>query len=93
MSLTRNDPNFSVSIIVDHDKCIAAKGCRTCIEVCPTDILKLDDSGKVVMVLGGYNKTLTPFGFQNERRSFWAAPKAYDEASSFFHADKINEPL
>ncbi|MFT3959886.1 ferredoxin family protein [Propionivibrio sp.] len=49
MILTRNDPNFSVSIIVDHDKCIAAKGCRTCIEVCPTDILKLDDSGKVVM--------------------------------------------
>ena len=42
---------------------------------------------------GGYNKTLTPFGFQNERRSFWAAPKAYDEASSFFHADKINEPI
>lgn len=42
---------------------------------------------------GGYNKTLTPFGFQNERRSFWTAPKAYDEASSFFHADKINEPI
>lgn len=42
---------------------------------------------------GGYNKTLTPFGFQNERRSFWAAPKVYDQASAFFHADKINEPL
>ena len=42
---------------------------------------------------GGYNKTLTPFGFQNERRSFWAAPKVYDEASAFFHADKINEPI
>ena len=42
---------------------------------------------------GGYNKTLTPFGFQSERRSFWVAPKAYDEASAFFHADKINEPL
>ena len=42
---------------------------------------------------GGYNKTLTPFGFQNERRSFWAAPKVYDEASAWFHADKINEPL
>ncbi len=42
---------------------------------------------------GGYNKTLTPFGFQNERRSFWAAPKVYDEASSFFHADSINEPI
>jgi len=42
---------------------------------------------------GGYNKTLTPFGFQNERRSFWAAPEVYDRASAFFHADKINEPL
>jgi len=42
---------------------------------------------------GGYNKTLTPFGFQNERRSFWAAPQVYDRASAFFHADKINEPL
>lgn len=42
---------------------------------------------------GGYNKTLTPFGFQNERRSFWAAPEVYAQASSFFHADKINEPL
>nr|WP_240624075.1 prolyl oligopeptidase family serine peptidase [Ahniella affigens] len=46
-----------------------------------------------VATSGGYNKTLTPFGFQNERRSFWKAPKAYDEASAFFHADKINEPL
>ena len=42
---------------------------------------------------GGYNKTLTPFGFQNERRSFWAAPQVYDQASAFFHADAINEPL
>lgn len=42
---------------------------------------------------GGYNKTLTPFGFQNERRSFWAAPEAYDQSSAFFHADKINEPI
>ncbi|MGY0561614.1 S9 family peptidase [Luteimonas sp. A277] len=42
---------------------------------------------------GGYNKTLTPFGFQNERRSFWAAPEVYDQASTFFHADKIDEPL
>lgn len=42
---------------------------------------------------GGYNKTLTPFGFQNERRSFWAAPEVYDQTSAFFHADKIDEPL
>ena len=46
-----------------------------------------------VATSGSYNKTLTPFGFQNERRSFWAAPKVYDQASAFFHADKIDEPL
>ena len=42
---------------------------------------------------GSYNKTLTPFGFQNERRSLWTAPEVYEKASAFFHADKINEPL
>lgn len=42
---------------------------------------------------GGYNKTLTPFGFQNERRSFWDAPEVYAQASTFFHADKVDEPL
>lgn len=46
-----------------------------------------------VATSGGYNKTLTPFGFQNERRSFWASPKVYAEASAYFHADKIDEPL
>ena len=46
-----------------------------------------------VATSGGYNKTLTPFGFQNERRSFWSAPKVYDEASAYYHADKIDEPL
>ena len=42
---------------------------------------------------GSYNKTLTPFGFQNERRSLWKAPEVYEKASAFFHADKIDEPL
>lgn len=42
---------------------------------------------------GSYNKTLTPFGFQSERRSLWTAPDVYAQASAFFHADKINEPL
>ncbi|WP_045756711.1 prolyl oligopeptidase family serine peptidase [Xanthomonas albilineans] len=46
-----------------------------------------------VATSGSYNKTLTPFGFQNERRSFWAAPQVYAQASAFFHADKIDEPL
>jgi len=46
-----------------------------------------------VATSGSYNKTLTPFGFQNERRSLWQAPKVYEQASAFFHADQIKAPL
>ena len=46
-----------------------------------------------VATSGSYNKTLTPFGFQNERRSVWEAQKAYLEASPFFYADKLKLPL
>jgi dipeptidyl aminopeptidase/acylaminoacyl peptidase len=42
---------------------------------------------------GAYNRTLTPFGFQSERRSLWEAPELYFAVSPFMHADKINEPL
>ena len=42
---------------------------------------------------GAYNRTLTPFGFQSERRTLWEAPDAYARISPFFHADKINEPM
>ncbi|MEP7320303.1 MAG: prolyl oligopeptidase family serine peptidase [Saprospiraceae bacterium] len=42
---------------------------------------------------GAYNRTLTPFGFQNEERSYWEAPDVYNNMSPFMHADKINEPL
>jgi dipeptidyl aminopeptidase/acylaminoacyl peptidase len=42
---------------------------------------------------GAYNRTLTPFGFQSERRSFWEAPALYEKVSPFFFADKIKEPL
>jgi len=42
---------------------------------------------------GAYNRTLTPFGFQREERTFWEAPGAYFAMSPFLHADKINEPL
>jgi dipeptidyl aminopeptidase/acylaminoacyl peptidase len=42
---------------------------------------------------GAYNRTLTPFGFQNERRTFWDAPEIYGKMSPFNHADKIKEPL
>lgn len=42
---------------------------------------------------GSYNKSLTPFGFQNERRSVWEAPQVYTKASTFFYADKLKTPL
>jgi dipeptidyl aminopeptidase/acylaminoacyl peptidase len=42
---------------------------------------------------GAYNRTLTPFGFQNERRTFWEARSVYANMSPFFFADKINEPI
>jgi dipeptidyl aminopeptidase/acylaminoacyl peptidase len=42
---------------------------------------------------GAYNRTLTPFGFQSERRSFWEAPDVYMKMSPFSHAHKINEPV
>jgi dipeptidyl aminopeptidase/acylaminoacyl peptidase len=42
---------------------------------------------------GAYNRTLTPFGFQSERRTFWEAPELYLKMSPFVSANKINEPL
>ncbi len=42
---------------------------------------------------GAYNRTLTPFGFQAERRKFWDAQDVYMNVSPFTHAHKINEPL
>lgn len=42
---------------------------------------------------GAYNRTLTPFGFQSERRNLWQAKDFYVKASPFIFAEKINEPL
>ena len=42
---------------------------------------------------GAYNPTLTPFGFQAERRSFWEAPESYFKLSPFMAANKIDEPM
>lgn len=42
---------------------------------------------------GAYNRTLTPFGFQGEKRNLWQAKKSYLDMSPFLFADKINEPL
>jgi dipeptidyl aminopeptidase/acylaminoacyl peptidase len=42
---------------------------------------------------GAYNRSLTPFGFQTERRNFWEAMEVYDRVSPFRYADKITAPL
>jgi len=46
-----------------------------------------------VATSGSYNKTLTPFGFQSERRSVWEATDVYLKVSPFFSADKLKTPL
>ena len=42
---------------------------------------------------GAYNRTLTPFGFQSEARTFWEVPDVYAKMSPFWNAHKINEPI
>jgi dipeptidyl aminopeptidase/acylaminoacyl peptidase len=42
---------------------------------------------------GAYNRTLTPFGFQAERRTLWEARDAYVKLSPFLAADKLKEPI
>jgi dipeptidyl aminopeptidase/acylaminoacyl peptidase len=42
---------------------------------------------------GAYNRTLTPFGFQNEERTYWQAPQLYYEMSPFSYANKIKTPI
>ena len=42
---------------------------------------------------GAYNRTLTPFGFQSERRTIWEAPDMYIKVSPFMQADKIKHPI
>ena len=42
---------------------------------------------------GAYNRTLTPFGFQSERRNLWEAPEMYLKVSPFMSANKFNAPI
>lgn len=42
---------------------------------------------------GAYNRTLTPFGFQSERRTLWEAPELYIKVSPFMNANRIHEPI
>ena len=42
---------------------------------------------------GAYNRSLTPFGFQGEERTYWQAPELYNQMSPFTYAHKIKTPL
>jgi dipeptidyl aminopeptidase/acylaminoacyl peptidase len=42
---------------------------------------------------GAYNRTLTPFGFQGEQRTFWEATDVYMSMSPFTNAASIDEPM
>ena len=42
---------------------------------------------------GAYNRSLTPFGFQNERRTFWEAPDLYARMSPFWYAHQVKDPI
>lgn len=42
---------------------------------------------------GAYNRTLTPFGFQNEERTYWQNPEVYFRMSPFSYANKIKTPI
>jgi len=42
---------------------------------------------------GAYNRTLTPFGFQSERRTLWEAPDMYLKVSPFLQAHQFKAPI
>lgn len=42
---------------------------------------------------GAYNRTLTPFGFQAEQRTYWEATDTYTAMSPFTYANRVNEPI
>ena len=42
---------------------------------------------------GAYNRTLTPFGFQSETRTYWEAKEVYDNMSPFMYADQLSGAL
>ena len=42
---------------------------------------------------GAYNRTLTPFGFQSEKRTLWEARDTYINMSPFMFANQIKTPI
>ena len=42
---------------------------------------------------GAYNRSLTPYGFQDENRNYWSAKQLYHDMSPFNYADKLSGSL
>ncbi len=43
-----------------------------------------------IAMSGAYNRSLTPYGFQNEKRNFWNANRLYNAMSPFNYANKLH---
>jgi dipeptidyl aminopeptidase/acylaminoacyl peptidase len=56
-------------------------------------LIHSDRFATAIAMSGAYNRTLTPFGFQHEHRSFWEATEYYTSISPFFHADQLEKPI
>ncbi len=56
-------------------------------------LIHSDRFATAIAMSGAYNRTLTPFGFQHEKRSFWDATAVYTSISPFFQADRVGSPL
>lgn len=56
-------------------------------------LIHSDRFATAICLSGAYNRTLTPFGFQHEGRSFWEASDMYANVSPFFHADEVDRPI
>lgn len=42
---------------------------------------------------GAFNRSLTPFGFQSERRDYWKAPELYFKMSPFSYVNELKTPI
>ncbi|RLP56348.1 MAG: S9 family peptidase [Ketobacter sp.] len=56
-------------------------------------LIHSDRFATAIAMSGAYNRTLTPFGFQHETRSFWDAEDYYAKISPFFSANQYKKPI
>ena len=103
---TKND-TFLPQLVAGAEAAIAAVAAKNLIDVKKVGIIGHSYGGFMVANLlthsklfaagiarsGAYNRTLTPFGFQGERRTFWEAKDTYLKVSPFYEAEKMKFPL